>query len=156
MFAVVKTGGKQYKVAPNDVLRVEKLAGEAGAVVEFGEVLMLGGGEAIEVGAPRVEGAVVRGEVIEQIRGEKVISFKKRRRTNSSQRRRGHRQYLTVVRITDILAAGAVAQAEAAAEIETQPPETQAPETQAPESAAPQTAAPGTVETRPLEPAGTS
>jgi large subunit ribosomal protein L21 len=108
MFAVLKTGGKQYKVAQNDVLRVEKLAGEAGSTVEFDEVLMVGGDE-LTIGAPRVEGAVVRAEVLEQTRGEKVISFKKRRRTHSSQRRRGHRQYLTVVRITEILAGGAAA-----------------------------------------------
>jgi large subunit ribosomal protein L21 len=112
MFAVLKTGGKQYKVAPNDVLRVEKLAGEAGDVVEFGEVLVVGG-DALTIGSPRVEGALVRGKVIEQTRGEKVISFKKRRRTHSSQRRRGHRQYLTVVRITEILTGGATAAASA-------------------------------------------
>src|SRR5690606_36345027 len=110
MFAVLKTGGKQYKVAPNDVLRVEKLAGEAGDTIEFDEILMVGGDE-LKIGSPRVEGALVRAEVIEQTRGEKVISFKKRRRKHSSQRRRGHRQYLTVVRITDILPGGAKAAA---------------------------------------------
>jgi large subunit ribosomal protein L21 len=117
MFAVVKTGGKQYKVAAGDVVTVEKLAADAGAAVEFDQVLMLGG-ESPTIGAPLVEGATVRGEVIEQFRGPKVISFVKRRRKHSSQRKRGHRQYLTRVRITDIVTAGGAkaAQAEAAPE----------------------------------------
>lgn len=105
MFAVLKTGGKQYRVAPNQILTVEKLPAEAGETVEFSEVLMLGGDE-LRVGAPFVAGASVKAEVLEQLRGEKVISFKKRRRKHSSQRKRGHRQYLTRVRITDILAGG--------------------------------------------------
>jgi large subunit ribosomal protein L21 len=105
MFAVLKTGGKQYRVARNDVVTVEKLAADAGATVTFEEILMLGG-EAVTVGAPFVKGARVEAEVLEQLRGPKVISFKKRRRKHSSQRRRGHRQYLTKVRITDILAGG--------------------------------------------------
>jgi len=107
MFAVVKTGGKQYRVAPNQILTVEKLAADAGETVEFSEVLMLAGesgGDAVQVGAPFISGAVVTAEVLEQYRGEKVISFKKRRRKHSSQRKRGHRQYLTRVRITDISA----------------------------------------------------
>ncbi len=104
MFAVVKTGGKQYKVAENDVLTVEKLAGEAGDSVEFAEILMIGGDE-VTVGAPFVKGASVRAEVLEQMLGPKVISFKKRRRKHSSQRKRGHRQQLTLVRITGISAA---------------------------------------------------
>jgi large subunit ribosomal protein L21 len=108
MFAVLKTGGKQYRVAANDVLTVEKLAGEAGDTVEFQEVLMLVGDEP-RVGAPFVAGAVVTAEVLEQFRGPKVISFKKRRRKHSSQRKRGHRQHLTRVRITDIAAGGAKA-----------------------------------------------
>jgi large subunit ribosomal protein L21 len=115
MFAVLKTGGKQYKVAANDVLTVEKLAGEAGDTVEFNEILMLGGDE-LKVGAPFVAGAIVTAEVVEQFRGEKVISFKKRRRKHSSQRKRGHRQYLTKVRITDISAGGKKA-AKAKAEV---------------------------------------
>jgi large subunit ribosomal protein L21 len=106
MFAVVKTGGKQYKVAADTRLRIERLAGEPGDTVEFDEVLMLGGDE-IVVGTPRIEGAIVRAEVLEQMRGEKVISFVKRRRKHSSQRRRGHRQHLTLVRITEILPNGA-------------------------------------------------
>jgi large subunit ribosomal protein L21 len=119
MFAVLKTGGKQYRVAANDVLTVEKLAGEAGDTVEFQEVLMLGGDEP-RVGAPFVAGAVVTAEVLEQFRGPKVISFKKRRRKHSSQRKRGHRQHLTRVRITDIAAGGAkaaTAEAEMPAEV---------------------------------------
>lgn len=122
MFAVVKTGGKQYRVAPNQIITVEKLAADAGETVEFSEVLMLGG-DAPQVGAPLVAGATVTGEVLEQFRGEKVISFKKRRRKHSSQRKRGHRQYLTRVRITDISAGGARA---ATAKAET-PVETAAP-----------------------------
>jgi large subunit ribosomal protein L21 len=110
MFAVLKTGGKQYRVAANDVLTVEKLPADAGETVEFPEVLMLGGDE-LRVGAPFVDGATVKAEVIEQLRGPKVISFKKRRRKHSSQRKRGHRQYLTRIRITDILAGGAAAAA---------------------------------------------
>ncbi len=106
MFAVVKTGGKQYKVAENDILLVEKLEGEAGTAIEFAEVLMLGGDE-VTVGAPFVKGASVSAEVLEQLLGPKVISFKKRRRKHSSQRKRGHRQMLTRVRITGIAAAAA-------------------------------------------------
>ena len=105
MFAVLKTGGKQYRVAANQILTVEKLPAEAGETVEFSEILMLGGDD-LRVGAPFVAGATVKAEVLEQLRGEKVISFKKRRRKHSSQRKRGHRQYLTRVRITDILAGG--------------------------------------------------
>jgi large subunit ribosomal protein L21 len=119
MFAVLKTGGKQYRVAANQILTVEKLAAEAGETVEFSEVLMLGGDD-LTVGAPFVAGASVKAEVLEQLRGEKVISFKKRRRKHSSQRKRGHRQYLTRVRITDILAGGEkAAEARAAAPVET-------------------------------------
>jgi len=106
MFAVFKTGGKQYKVTTGDVLRVEKLAADAGETVQFDEVLMLGG-ETTVVGAPRVDGAAVQAEVIDQIKGEKVIHFVRRRRKHSSKRTKGHRQQLTVVRVTDILASGA-------------------------------------------------
>jgi len=104
MFAVIKTGGKQYKVAANDVLKIEKLEAEAGDVVSFENVLMLGG-ETTVVGAPLVAGASVSALVVEQTRGEKVINFKKRRRQNSK-RKKGHRQHLTVVRIQDILTDG--------------------------------------------------
>jgi len=104
MFAVIKTGGKQYRVAANDVVTIEKLEGEAGDVIAFDQVLMLGGATAI-VGSPTVAGATVVGELVEQTRGPKVISFKKRRRQNSK-RKRGHRQDLTTVRITEILTDG--------------------------------------------------
>lgn len=104
MFAVIKTGGKQYKVAANDVLTVEKLAGEAGDKISFDEVLMVGGEDGVTVGAPRVAGAAVAAEVIEQTRGPKVLTFKRRRRKASSKRRIGHRQDLTLVRITAISA----------------------------------------------------
>ena len=103
MFAVLKTGGKQYKVSANDVLTVEKLAGDAGDTVQFDEILMLGGDQ-VTVGTPLVKGASVRAEVLEQMLGPKVVSYKKRRRKHSSQRKRGHRQQLTRVRITDISA----------------------------------------------------
>ena len=104
MFAVIKTGGKQYKVAKDDVITVERLPGEAGGNVSFEEVLMLGGDDT-KVGAPLVDGASVNGEIVEQTRGEKIIVFKKQRRQNY-RRKKGHRQELTVVKITDILAAG--------------------------------------------------
>ncbi len=106
MFAVIKSGGKQYRVSAGDRFTVEKLPAEAGATVEFNEVLMLGGDEP-KIGAPLVEGAVVRAEVVEQTRGPKVLSFKKRRRKHGSKRIRGHRQHLTMVQITEILADGA-------------------------------------------------
>ena len=107
MFAVIKTGGKQYRVAASDLIEVEKLAGAAGDGVAFGEVLMVGGTDAnLSVGAPMVDGATVAGEIVEQKRGPKVIAFKKRRRQNSK-RKRGHRQELTLVRITEILTGGA-------------------------------------------------
>ena len=106
MFAVLKTGGKQYKVQSGDVLRVEKLAANAGETIQFNDVLMLGG-DKVTVGAPLVAGAGVQAEVIDQIKGEKTINFVKRRRKHSSKRTKGHRQKLTLVRITDILASGA-------------------------------------------------
>jgi large subunit ribosomal protein L21 len=102
MFAVIKTGGKQYRVAANDVIKIDRLAGEAGQVVEFGQVLAFGEGDSATFGAPFVEGAVVKAEVVEQGRGRTVIAFKKRRRQNS-RRKRGNRQYETTVRITEIL-----------------------------------------------------
>jgi large subunit ribosomal protein L21 len=104
MFAVIKTGGKQYRVAEDDTLKVEKVAGEPGQIVEFGEVLVVGG-ETVALGAPTVSGAIVAAEVIEHGRGPKVITFKKRRRKNS-RRKRGHRQEFTLVRITEILTDG--------------------------------------------------
>ena len=99
MFAVIKTGGKQYRVAANDVVTIEKLEGVAGDKIEFTEVLMVG----TTIGLPFVEGAVVTAEVVEQFRAKKVIAFKKRRRQNSK-RTRGHRQHHTTVRILDVAA----------------------------------------------------
>ncbi|MCL4162809.1 UNVERIFIED_CONTAM: hypothetical protein GTU68_016233 [Idotea baltica] len=103
MFAVLKTGGKQYRVESGDVLRVEKVAAEAGETVQFNEILMVGN----NVGAPLVADAGVQAEVIDQIKGDKTINFVKRRRKHSSKRTKGHRQQLTLVRITDILEKGA-------------------------------------------------
>ncbi|MCH2166609.1 MAG: 50S ribosomal protein L21 [Oceanicola sp.] len=105
MFAVLKTGGKQYKVASGDVLRVEKLAATAGETVQFDEILMVGS----TVGTPFVDGAAVKAEVIDQIKGEKVIHFVKRRRKHSSKRTKGHRQQLTLLRVTEIVESGASA-----------------------------------------------
>jgi len=105
MFAVIKTGGKQYKVAKDDVIVVEKLTGEAGEVVAFEAVLMVGEGADTKAGVPFVEGVCVAGEVIEQTRGDKILVFKKKRRQNY-RRTNGHRQDLTVVKITDILTDG--------------------------------------------------
>ena len=104
MFAVFKTGGKQYRVAAEDVLRVDKVKGEPGQIVEFGEVLLVGG-DSVTLGAPTVAGATVAAEVLEQARGPKIIAFKKRRRKNS-RRKRGHRQEFTLLRITEILTDG--------------------------------------------------
>ena len=105
MFAVIKTGGKQYRVAAEDVIRIEKVAGEPGDIVQLGEVLMLGG-DTVTVGSPTVEGASIAVEVVSQSRGPKVIAFKKRRRKNS-RRKRGHRQEFTLIRISEILTGGA-------------------------------------------------
>ena len=106
MFAIIKTGGKQYKVAANDTIMVEKLDGASGDLIEFTDVLMMGTGNSIKVGAPLVSNAMVRGTVLDQIRDDKVIIFKKKRRHNY-RRKNGHRQYLTVIRITDIVLDGA-------------------------------------------------
>lgn len=105
MFAVIKSGGKQYRVAPEQKLALEKLTGEPGDTVTFEEVLMLGGEGEPQIGAPLVDGASVAAEIVEQARGPKIIVFKKRRR-QKYRRKKGHRQDLTVVRITDILAKG--------------------------------------------------
>lgn len=120
MFAVIKTGGKQYRVAANDVLTIEKLEGAAGDSVEFTEILMVGEGAGATVGTPFVEGAMVVAEVVEQGRARKVLAFKKRRRQNSK-RIRGHRQHQTVVKITDILTGGAKPSKKAAAKKEAAP-----------------------------------
>ena len=104
MFAVIKTGGKQYRVAAEDKIRIDGIDREPGEIVEFGEVLMLGG-DNVQVGAPTIAGAMVAGEVLQHTRGEKVIAFKKRRRKNS-RRKRGYRDEITVIRVTEILTDG--------------------------------------------------
>lgn len=103
MFAVIKTGGKQYRVEKNDILKIEKLEAEAGASLTLDQVLMVGEGDKTTIGAPLVAGASVVVEIVEHTRGPKVIIFKKKRRQNY-RRKRGHRQDLTVVRVTDIKA----------------------------------------------------
>jgi large subunit ribosomal protein L21 len=142
MFAVLKTGGKQYRVEAGDVLRVEKLAAEAGETVQFNDILMVGA----TVGAPLVAGAAVQATVIDQIKGEKVIHFVKRRRKHGSQRTKGHRQSLTLVRITEILEKGGdksgvkAAIGSGSAPVEAAP----APAAKAPKKAAAKKAAPAT------------
>jgi large subunit ribosomal protein L21 len=139
MFAVIKTGGKQYKVSRDDVITVEKLHAEPGDTVAFAEVMLVGGDTTI-IGSPLVKGATVAGSVVEQARGPKVISFFKRRRQNSK-RKKGHRQDLTIVRITDIFTNGekvdvtkrAAPVAEAAAAVET--PKAKATKAAKPEAA---------------------
>ncbi len=106
MFAVIKTGGRQYRVVPDDVLEIGKIAGDVGSIVQLGEVLVLGG-DAPVLGLPTVAGASVAAEVLQHKRGPKIISFKKRRRKNS-RRKRGYRDEITVLRITEILADGKV------------------------------------------------
>ena len=105
MFAVIKAGGKQYRVAPEDVIRIDRVKGEPGEVVEFGEVLVLGG-DTPQLGVPTIAGATVAGEVLQHSRGDKVIAFKKRRRKNS-RRKRGYRHEFSMIRITEILTDGA-------------------------------------------------
>ncbi len=106
MYAVVKTGGKQYRVSKDDILKVERLAGEAGDTVTLEEVLMVGEGPDITVGAPVVAGASVAAEIVEQTRDRKIVIFKKRRRQNY-RRKKGHRQHRTVLKVTEILTGGA-------------------------------------------------
>lgn len=105
MFAVIKAGGKQYRVAAEDVIRIDRVNGEPGEIVEFGEVLVLGG-DIPQLGTPTIAGATVAGEVLQHTRGDKVIAFKKRRRKNS-RRKRGYRHEFSVIRITEILTGGA-------------------------------------------------
>ena len=105
MFAVIRTGGKQYRVAAEDVIKVDKVEADPGEIVEFREVLVVGGDD-VTLGAPTVAGASVAAEVLEQGRGPKIIAFKKRRRKNS-RRKRGHRQEFTLIRVTEILTDGA-------------------------------------------------
>jgi large subunit ribosomal protein L21 len=105
MYAVIRTGGKQYRVTPEDVIVIEKITGDEGSIVEFAEVLMVGGDGSPQVGAPTVSGASVAGQVVTQGRGDKILVFKKKRRKNY-RRKAGHRQELTTVRITEILTGG--------------------------------------------------
>lgn len=127
MYAVVKTGGKQYRVAKDDVIKIERLPGEPGDVVALGEVLLVADGGAVTVGAPFVDGASVAGEIVEQTRARKIIVFKKRRRQNY-RRTRGHRQQLTVLKVTDILTNGARPKAKAKAAAKKEAPAKDAPE----------------------------
>lgn len=140
MFAVIKTGGKQYRVAAEDLLEVEKVAGATGDIVEFGSVLIVGEGENAAIGTPFVAGAMVTAEIVEQGRGPKVISFKKRRRQNS-RRTRGHRQLLTTVRISEILTGGAKPSKKAAAKKEAPKAETKAKDAAPAKKAEPKPAA---------------
>jgi large subunit ribosomal protein L21 len=118
MYAVIKTGGKQYRVAPADVIEIERLSGAKGDAVAFDQVLMVGGEAGVTVGAPLIDGASVAGEIVDQTRGDKILVFKKRRRQNSK-RSHGHRQDHTRVRIKEILtASSAPATADAAAPAE--------------------------------------
>ncbi|PYG31701.1 50S ribosomal protein L21 [Pelagimonas varians] len=135
MFAVLKTGGKQYKVQAGDILRVEKLAADAGETVQFNDILMIGG-ESTAIGAPFVAGAGVQAEIVDQIKGEKTINFVMRRRKHGSQRTKGHRQQLTLLRITDILASGADASGVKAAVGAGSAPKAAAPAAAAPQKAA--------------------
>jgi large subunit ribosomal protein L21 len=105
MFAVIRTGGKQYRVAPNDIIEVEKIAGNPGDIVELAEVILLGGNGGAKTGSPTIAGAMVAAEVLAQKRGDKVLVFKKKRRKNY-RRTKGHRQALTELRITEILTDG--------------------------------------------------
>lgn len=105
-YAVIRTGGKQYRVAPGDVIRVERLVGDVGAPVAFTEVLLTGGDGAVRIGTPLVDGVSVAGEIIAQGRDRKILIFKKKRRKNY-RRRRGHRQSITTVRVKSIGAVGA-------------------------------------------------
>ena len=105
MFAVIRTGGKQYRVAPNDIIEIEKIAGKPGDIVELDEVILLGGEGGPKTGSPTIAGALVAAEVIEQRRSDKITVFKKKRRANY-RRKKGHRQELTALRITEILTDG--------------------------------------------------
>jgi large subunit ribosomal protein L21 len=129
MFAVIKTGGKQYRVAADDVLKIEKIKGEPGEIIQLGDVLVVGG-DSVTLGAPTVAGASVAAEVLEQGRGAKVIAFKKRRRKNS-RRKRGHRQEFTLLRITEILTDGAKPTKTARPKPERKPKPAEAPAAQA-------------------------
>lgn len=130
MFAVIKTGGKQYNVAVDNIIKVEKLAGASGETIEFTDVLMMGQGDSVKVGSPLVAHARVCGTILDQIRDDKVIIFKKNRRHNY-RRKNGHRQYLTVVKITDILGEGEKPKAKAAPQKAKEEPKKEAPKAEA-------------------------
>lgn len=132
MYAVVKTGGKQFRVSADDVIKVEKLAGDAGDIITLEDVLMVGGNGAPEIGEPRVAGATVAAEILEQGRDKKITVFKKRRRQNY-RRKKGHRQPMTVLKVREILTGGAKPSAKAATP---KPAETPAPAPKAEASAA--------------------
>jgi large subunit ribosomal protein L21 len=134
MFAVIKTGGKQYRVAAEDVLQIDKVKGDPGEIIQFGEVLLLGGDD-VKLGLPTIAGASVAAEVLEQGRGPKIIAFKKRRRKNS-RRKRGHRQEFTLVRVTEILTDGA------------KPTKSAAPKAARPKAAKPESAEPESAESK--------
>jgi large subunit ribosomal protein L21 len=134
MFAVIKTGGKQYRVAAEDVLQIDKVKGDPGEIIQFGEVLLLGGDD-VKLGLPTIAGASVAAEVLEHGRGPKIIAFKKRRRKNS-RRKRGHRQEFTLVRVTEILTDGA------------KPTKSAAPKAARPKAAKPESAEPESAESK--------
>ncbi len=137
MFAVMKTGGKQYRVQSGDILRIEKLSASAGETVRFDHVLMIGG-DTMMIGNPVIDGAAVTAEVVEQVKADKVVTFVKRRRKHSSKRTRGHRQKLTEVRILDILPDGSAAPLARTAEPEVAEAEAEAPAAEVQDAAAPQ------------------
>ncbi|WP_102830568.1 50S ribosomal protein L21 [Bartonella bovis] len=117
MFAVIKTGGKQYRVVANQVLKVEKIIGNIGDIIKFDNILMVGEGESVTIGAPVVAEGLVTAEIVEQGRARKVIAFKKRRRQNSK-RTRGHRQEMTTLRILEVLTDGSKPKKAAAKSVE--------------------------------------
>ncbi len=139
MYAVVKTGGKQYRVSKDDIVRVERLAGEAGDTITLADVLMIGNGGDVTLGAPNISGASVAAEILEQTRDRKIIIFKKRRRQNY-RRKKGHRQHLTVLRVTEILTDGAKPKPAAKKAAKAAAPKTDA-KTAEPKKAAPEKAA---------------
>ena len=141
MYAIVKTGGKQYRVAPNDVLRVEKLDGEPGDLILLEDVLMVATDSGLEVGTPFVKGAAVSCELVEQTRGRKIIIFKKKRRKHY-RRKRGHRQHYTVLRVLEILTGGAKPSVQPAAKAEAKATEAKAASPAKEKSAAAEAATP--------------
>ncbi|MGB6968284.1 MAG: 50S ribosomal protein L21 [Methyloceanibacter sp.] len=137
MFAVIRTGGKQYRVAPNDVIEIERIAGESGDIIELGEVLLLGGDSGPKTGSPTIAGALVAAELVEQTRGDKIIVFKKKRR-KGYRRTRGHRQDLTMLRITEILTDGKKPSQTKVARPEPKKTEAKKPEAKKPEAKKPE------------------